>query len=80
MDFPIQTDTLPISRGHGSEFQYYDVFISLKIVFIITNRADPDEMPHFGNFGCTGQCILVNPSPIIYKKYQLLNHLVTVLC
>ena len=32
------------SRGHRLDFPNYNVFQSLKIVFILANRAGPDEM------------------------------------
>ena len=32
--------------GRRLEFLNYDVFMSLKIAFILANSADPDEMPH----------------------------------
>ena len=33
-----------------SKFLNYDVFIFQKIVFILANSADPDEMPHDAAF------------------------------
>ena len=36
--------------GYGQKLQNYDVFLSLKIVFIIANSADPDEMPPYEAF------------------------------
>ena len=53
MDFPIHIDTtsvgLPIVyfKGHRLSFLNYDVFLSLKIVCILANSADPDEMQHY---------------------------------
>ena len=42
-----------VLRGHRLKFLNYDVFMSLKIVFIMANstlyhskQRDPDEMPH----------------------------------
>ena len=32
-------------RIHRSEFLNFDIFLSLKIVFILSNSADPDEVP-----------------------------------
>ena len=32
-------------RGHN-----YDVFLSLKVVLIVENSADPDEMQHYTAF------------------------------
>ena len=36
--------SLYISRGHRLDFPVLDVLQSLKIVFILANSADPDEM------------------------------------
>ena len=50
MDFPINIDTismgLPILYFKGPEVEVlnYDVFLSLKVVFILANSADPEEM------------------------------------
>ena len=33
-----------------SKFLNYDVFMCLKIVFILANSADPDEMPPYAAF------------------------------
>ena len=47
---------------NGSQVEYtlnYNVFLSLKVVFILANSADPDEMQHclpkylFGGFKYT---------------------------
>ena len=40
-------------RVHERKFRNYDVFLSLKIVLIIANSADPDEMQHYATF-CPG--------------------------
>ena len=34
----------------GRNFQNYEVFMSQKIVFVLANSADPDEMPHNAAF------------------------------
>ena len=36
--------------GHRSVFPNYGVFLSLRIVFTLTNTVDPDEMQHFAAF------------------------------
>ena len=36
-----------ILRGHKLYFPHTNVFLSLKIVFVIANRIDSDEMPHY---------------------------------
>ena len=63
MYFPIHIDT----RGMGMSivhfkwswvefFLNYDVFLSLKVVLILANNADPDEMQHYA---C--HCLPKNP-------------------
>ena len=53
MDYPIYIDTisigLPIVKFKGSQvdFQNYDVTLSLRVVLILANSADPDEMQHY---------------------------------
>ena len=50
MDFPIHIDSmimgLPIVYVKGSQFffQNFDVFLFLKLVLILANSADSDEM------------------------------------
>ena len=43
---------LPIinCKGKKSAFPNYDVFLSLKIMFTLTNSEDPDKMPHCAAF------------------------------
>ena len=53
IDFPIPTDSVSmdcqfyILTCHRSKFLNYDVHVnlSLKIVLILVNRAEPDEIP-----------------------------------
>ena len=53
MDFPIQINTVGIVfsilyvRCHMSTFPNQNVLHSLKIVFLVANSEDPDEMLHF---------------------------------
>ena len=35
-------------------------FLSLKIVFIFANSADPDEMPHYAAFHLGLHCLPIN--------------------
>ena len=44
-------------KGTQVQISNYDVFISLKIVFTLTNSADPDEMPHFRTFHLGLHCL-----------------------
>ena len=37
---------------HSSNYPRFDVLISLKIVFTLTNGADPDETLHLWHFIC----------------------------
>ena len=39
-------DPLFISRGHIFKFPSTPLFLSLKIVFVVANCAQPDEIPH----------------------------------
>ena len=51
MDYPIHIDTISMEwsilyfKGFSVNVYKNDVFTSLKIVFILANSADPDEMP-----------------------------------
>ena len=50
MDYPIHIDTISMElsilylKGLPVKFLQNDVFLSLKNVFVVANRADPDEM------------------------------------
>ena len=64
MDFPIYIDTISIKdcplctlRGHSQNFLNYDLFLSLKIVLILANSADPDEMQHYAAFHLGLHCL-----------------------
>ena len=37
--------------------KFYDIFLSHKIVFILANCADPDEMPHNAAFHLGLHCL-----------------------
>ena len=37
-------------RGHLYNFLNYDVFLSLKVVLILANSAEPNEMQHYAAF------------------------------
>ena len=50
-NFPIY-----ISRGHRQSFPNYDIFLSLEIVFDLTDSEDPDEMLHHGAFYLVLHC------------------------
>ena len=50
-DFPILIDTMYFKGSHvGFSKLPYDVFLSLNVVLILTNIADPDEMQHYAAF------------------------------
>ena len=42
---------------------FYDIFLSLKIVFILANTADPDEMPPYAAFHLGFHCLLFSKVP-----------------
>ena len=52
MDFPIHIDTismeLPILYFYGSQVEVYK--LPLKVVLILANCTDPDEMQHYAAF------------------------------
>ena len=63
MEFPNHIDTmsmgLPIVYFKGSwvEFLKYDVFLSLRVVLILANSADPDEMQFCAAFHLGLHCL-----------------------
>ena len=46
-----------ISRGYRLEFPNKTVFLSMKIVYIYANSADPDEMPNYAGFHLGLHCL-----------------------
>ena len=46
-----------MSMGHRFLFQNKIVFLSLKIVFVLANSVDPDEMPHSEAFHLGLHCL-----------------------
>ena len=56
MDYTIHNDTIRMElsilylKGLSVKISKNDAFLSLKIVFILANSADPDEMPHKAAF------------------------------
>ena len=48
---------LYILRGCRLYFPNKTVFLSLKIVFVIANSVDPDEMLHYAAFLPGGYCL-----------------------
>ena len=56
MEYPIHIDAISmgcpfcILSSYWLKFLYNDVFLSLKIDFIVANIADPDEMLHNAAF------------------------------
>ena len=45
-----------ILSGQRSKFLNFNIFLSLKIVLILTSSADPDEMPHYVAFHLGFNC------------------------
>ena len=41
----------------GYNFQQKSIFFSLKIVFVLANSVDPDEMPHYAAFHLGLHCL-----------------------
>ena len=56
MDFPIHIDIISMElptvyfKGLQVALFYYDVVLFLKVVLILANCADPDEMQHYAAF------------------------------
>ena len=46
-----------LTQSNCFHFQSYEVFLSLKIVLILENSADPDEMPLYVAFHLGPQCL-----------------------
>ena len=71
---PLYSDSLPIHintrsmdvsilhiRGPRKNFLNYGVFLPFKIVLILVNSADPDEMQHYTAFYQGLHCLPKNP-------------------
>ena len=57
MDFHICIDTISMGLPIVKNFLNYDVFLSLKIVLILANSADPDEMQYYAAFHLGLHCL-----------------------
>ena len=57
MHFDRISITVFILYSKGSELLNYDTVLSLKIVFILANSADPDEMSHYAVFHQGFHCL-----------------------
>ena len=44
-------------RGNRQNVPNYDVSLSLKVVLIFANSADPDEMQHYAGFHLRLHCL-----------------------
>ena len=67
MDYPTHIDTTSMElsilylKGLPGEILLYNyVFMSLKIVFILANSADPDEMPPYSAIHLGHNCLPKN--------------------
>ena len=76
MDFPIQIKAIRmrlsiiyILRGHRNKFPNYVAFQSLRIVFILENSADPDEMQYSAAFHLGLHCFSQYP----FRGFQQIN-------
>ena len=63
MDFSIQIKMMRMGlsivyfSGHRLSFPKYDIVLSLRIVFTLTNSVDPDEMLHYAAFHLGLHCL-----------------------
>ena len=57
MDFPKHYCYIKYYKVHLAKFLNYDVFMSLKFVFMLANSADPDEMPPYAAFHLGRHCL-----------------------
>ena len=63
MDLPIHIATINMDlsilyfKGSQVKFHNINIFLSLNIVFILANSADPDEMPHYAAFYLDLHCL-----------------------
>ena len=63
MHYPIRIDTISMSlsilyfKGFSVQISINGVFLSLKIVFILANSADPDEMLPYAAFHLGIHCL-----------------------
>ena len=51
----------------GHRFQFPVAFLTLKIVFVLANSADPDEMPHYAAFHQDPHCLL--KAKLIFRDF-----------
>ena len=58
MDSSFWFDTINLEwfRGHMLKFPNKIVFVSLKIIFVLTNSVDTDEMMHYVAFHLSLHC------------------------
>ena len=53
-------------KGHRYNFLNYDVFSSLKVVLILVNSADPNEMQHYAAVHLGLHCLL----KYLFRSFQ----------
>ena len=46
-----------ILKGNRLKFLNFNMFLSMKTVFILANSADPDDMPHYVAFHLDLHCL-----------------------
>ena len=63
MDFPMHIDTISMGPPimFGRKFLNNDVFMFLKVVLILENSADPDEMQHYAAIHLGLHCLPTYP-------------------
>ena len=74
VDFPVhKVCDCPLYTlgGHGENFLYNNVFMSLNVILILANSADPDEMQHRDAFHLGLNCVPKYPFMgfPVYKGY-----------
>ena len=63
LDYPIHIDTISMElsilylKGFSVQISINGIFLSLKIVFILANSADPDEMLPYAAFHLGIHCL-----------------------
>ena len=55
------------------ESQVIIIFLSLKIIFVLANSVDPDEMPHYASFHLFLHCLPKYAFRIIFCPINIIN-------
>ena len=57
VDWHVKQQNKQNKQTNRKKFLNYDVFLSLKVVLILANSADPDEMQHYAAFHLGLPCL-----------------------